>query len=184
MKFTVEFPEDNSRGDFIVELASLDHMPHAVNTFLGQVSQRVWDGTVFWHHDGVDHVMAAAGIHYQTGETKHHYFEALNVGELSFGEYSPEVPHEQYTIAFNGRGPEFYINAIDNTELHGPGGQGHHEMNDEADPCFGKVISGLDIIHSMKHIQEKQTQEAEQRREWHDNELTHIVKAEIIQHKK
>eukprot|EP00547_Thalassionema_nitzschioides_P015139 CAMPEP_0194246612 /NCGR_PEP_ID=MMETSP0158-20130606/15280_1 /TAXON_ID=33649 /ORGANISM="Thalassionema nitzschioides, Strain L26-B" /LENGTH=379 /DNA_ID=CAMNT_0038982553 /DNA_START=67 /DNA_END=1203 /DNA_ORIENTATION=- len=166
VKFTVEFPEDNSTGDFVVELASLDLMPHAVNTFLGQVSQRLWDSTVFWHHDGVDHVMAAAGINYKNGETKHHYFDALGVGALSFGEYSAEVPHKEFTLAFQGRGPEFYINAIDNVELHGPGGQGHHELSDEADPCFGKIISGLDIIHRMKQIQEKKSKEAEQRREW------------------
>eukprot|EP00548_Thalassiothrix_antarctica_P001640 CAMPEP_0194134866 /NCGR_PEP_ID=MMETSP0152-20130528/4922_1 /TAXON_ID=1049557 /ORGANISM="Thalassiothrix antarctica, Strain L6-D1" /LENGTH=305 /DNA_ID=CAMNT_0038830783 /DNA_START=165 /DNA_END=1082 /DNA_ORIENTATION=+ len=180
VRFTVEFPDDETVGIFEIRLAPLNLMPHAVNTFLKQVSKKLWDKTVFWHHDGVDHVIQAAGIHYRTGETKHHHFDAMDVGALSFGEYSADMPHKRYTLGFAGRGPEFYINALDNTEVHGPGGQGHHEYEDEADPCFAEIISGFDTVNQMNAIQLKQSKEAARRKDWHDNELTHIVQVEIL----
>jgi len=166
-------------GSFVVEMAPLNLMPHAVHNFLLQVSKRLWDNTVFWHHDGVDHIMSATAVEYHSGDSKHHYFEHA-VGVLSFGEYSPLYPHEQFTLGFAGRGPDFYINAVDNTKLHGPGGQGHHELKDEADPCFAKVVEGFDTIHKMNELQILQSKEATRRRAWHENQLTKILKVEIV----
>ena len=43
-------------------------------------------------------------------------------------------------------GPDFYINKMDNSANHGPGGQTQVVLNEEADPCFGRILEGKDII--------------------------------------
>ena len=60
--------------------------------------------------------------------------------KVAFQEYSPEYPHVQWTVGLAGRpgGPDFYISKVDNSANHGPGGQSHHDLHEEADPCFGK----------------------------------------------
>ena len=113
---------------------------------------------------------------YQTGDPRHHHFDAVGAGGLSFLEHSTQYPHEQYTLGFAGKGPEFYINARNNTILHGGGNQ-HHP---QADPCFAKVVEGIDVVLQMYELSLKQSRQAATRREWHDNELTHILKAEIL----
>jgi cyclophilin family peptidyl-prolyl cis-trans isomerase len=179
VKFTVHFIEADKMGSFVVEMASIDLMPHSVNMFLNQVDLRLWDNTVFWHYDGIDHIITSAAVLYSKGDTKHHYFEALGLKKLSFAEYSPEYPHEQFTIGFAGRGPTFYINMLENTKIHGPGGQKNRAGNDP-DPCFGKIVEGLDTIRSMYKLQLRQSAEAEKKHDWHEDELTKIVKAEIL----
>jgi cyclophilin family peptidyl-prolyl cis-trans isomerase len=179
VKFTVHFIDADTIGTFLVEMASLDLMPHSVNTFLKQVQLKLWDNTVFWHHDGVDHIISAAPVQYTRGDTRHHYFQALGVRELGFAEYSPEYPHEPFTVGFAGRGPGFYINTVDNTQIHGPGGQSNNST-DEADPCFGKVVEGMDTVLDMYKLQQRQSSEAEKKKSWHDDELTKIVTVEIL----
>jgi hypothetical protein len=36
-----------------------------------------------------------------------------------------------------------------NVQAHGPGGQGSYADPSEADPCFGKVVEGLDAVERM-----------------------------------
>jgi cyclophilin family peptidyl-prolyl cis-trans isomerase len=77
---------------------------------------------------------------------------------VSFQEYHPEYPHEKYTIGFHS-GPEFYINLMNNTLDHGPkepilkDALGDDEVVDETalepDPCFGKIISGFEVIDKI-----------------------------------
>lgn len=57
----------------------------------------------------------------------------------------------KYTLGYAGRpgGPDFYISTRDNTDNHGPGGQGSYEDPTEADPCFAKVIDGFNIVDRM-----------------------------------
>jgi hypothetical protein len=47
-------------------------------------------------------------------------------------------------------GPSFYINTVDNTQSHGPGGQPTDDDFGEgeapADPCFGRVVSGYEVV--------------------------------------
>lgn len=52
-------------------------------------------------------------------------------------------------LFFIGRpgGPEFYISTVDNTKNHGPASQG---SKTEADSCFGRIISGFDVVEKMK----------------------------------
>jgi len=54
-------------------------------------------------------------------------FTTGGIDKLSFREYSTQYPHTQWTVGLAGRpsGPDFYINKIDNTIRHGPGGQMH-----------------------------------------------------------
>jgi hypothetical protein len=64
---------------------------------------------------------------------------------------SPNFPHKKYTLGYAGRpgGPDFYVSTVDNTQNHGPGGQGSYEDPGEADPCFAKVVDGFDIVDLM-----------------------------------
>ena len=61
----------------------------------------------------------------------------------------------QYTLGFTGRpgGPDFYINKMNNTEAHGPGGQHQHHLEEFADPCFAKVIDGFETLDMIYHEQ-------------------------------
>ena len=48
----------------------------------------------------------------------------------------------------------FYINKLDNTVVHGPGGQvNKHDLHNEADPCFGKIVEGTEkVIEEIDRI--------------------------------
>jgi cyclophilin family peptidyl-prolyl cis-trans isomerase len=71
-------------------------------------------------------------------------FEQLGLDQLAFPDYSDKFPHVTWTLGFTGRpgGPDFYINKVNNTEGHGPGGQYQHALEEQGDACFGKVVSG------------------------------------------
>lgn len=36
-----------------------------------------------------------------------------------------------------------------NTEIHGPGGQGSYVDSMEADACFAKVVNGFDVVERI-----------------------------------
>lgn len=175
--FNVLSREARKPGDFIVELASIDKMPHAVETFLDMVSSKMWDNSVFYHHLTQDHVVAAAPVTYGTFQSKQHQFEALGYSGTSFPEYHKSYPHEKFTLGFAGRGPNFYINTMDNTDHHGPGGQGHHDLATDADPCFGKIVSGYDVISkdmmTGRHKGKNPTG-------WEDFDLTRIASIQLM----
>lgn len=78
-------------------------------------------------------------------------FRDLDLEHLIYPEYAVEFPHSQWTLGFTGRpgGPDFYINKVDNSLQHGPGGQSHHDLVEFADPCFAKVIKGFDVLHKV-----------------------------------
>lgn len=121
-------------------------MPHSVNYFLQMVKEKVWDGSVIGHHS--IHILYAQLIDID-GNDKSHLLEEKNLPpKLSFPEYTNKYPHHKYTLGFTGRpgGPGFYINTDDNSQTHGPGGQTVHELQEEADPCFGTVVKGHDVI--------------------------------------
>jgi cyclophilin family peptidyl-prolyl cis-trans isomerase len=134
---------------FTVEMAPLDLMPVAIHLFLDMVSNGIWDNTVFLHHHEVEHVIAAAPLDAITQEMKN---ESLGRMEIGFPEYSHQFPHEKYTLGFAGQGPTFYINTFNNTVDHGPGGQLHHTLPSDADPCFAKVVEGLDVVDELMRL--------------------------------
>jgi len=161
VKFTIEYPEDrkplpeNARKPvraFVVELADLDTMPHSVHIFLEQVAGQLWDNTAFIINPG--HVLQAAAVSGDgtvADRAKLEPFIQSRLRNVAFQEYNQTYPHERWTLGFAGRpgGPDFYINTANNTLPHGPGGQKHHELTDDADPCFGKVVDGLAVIKDM-----------------------------------
>jgi cyclophilin family peptidyl-prolyl cis-trans isomerase len=176
VEFNVASNSGKKPGKFVVELAPVDLVPHSVETFLDMVSNELWDNTVFYHHSSQQHVVAAAPVKYGTYETKHYHFDALGYTGVSYPEYSSEFPHDEYTVGFSGTGPNFYINAMDNAKHHGPGGQGHHELSSDADPCFGKIISGKEIIKEMMPA----TSRVKDPVSWQDFDLTHIVNIRLL----
>lgn len=128
---------------FTVETAPNAMMPHTVYYFMDLVQKRLWDETVFIHE--WEHIIQAVPI-------SHGINFREKMGELAFPEYSDEYDHGEYTLGISGRpgGPEFYINVQDNSDYHGPGGQPHSAILNDADPCFAKVIIGKEIIDEMK----------------------------------
>ena len=124
-------------------------MPHSVLHFLEMIDHQLWDGAAFVHH--VDHVVQAVPTAFRTAETMKDSFEAARLTELAFQEYHEDYPHDTYSVGFSGRpgGLEFYINTQDNRMIHGPGGQKQHDLHEEGDPCFGKVISGHHVVDRM-----------------------------------
>lgn len=143
-------------GPHIVEIHVKEHgtlklrmfsedMPHSTLLFLSQVKNGLWDGCSFIRNAG--HVLQANP---QTGDKKsmHAKFKDANLASLTFQEYSDKHPHTKYTIGYAGRpgGLDWYVNLVDNTLSHGPGGQSQYDVPTEADPCFGEVIEGKDII--------------------------------------
>merc|ERR1712129_499301 len=134
---------------FTIELASVETMPHSIHFFLEQVYHELWDGATFALN--APHIFQA-GPHTMTKDTNLlPKFQENELERLSFQEYHNSWSHEKYTLGYAGRpaGPDFYINKIDNSVAHGPGGQAHHTLKEEADPCFGKISDGFDVVDKM-----------------------------------
>ena len=133
-------------------------MPHSVHYFMEMVATEVWDNTYFNHIP--NHVLLAE-LKDSEGNDKTRSFVNAGISALSFPEYNRNYPHNKYTLGFGGRpgGPGFYINTEDNSELHGPGGQGSYDLDEEADPCFAKVIEGHEVIDWMQSKKEATTGE-------------------------
>jgi len=149
VEFNVIFSDDSPDEEpskFAIEMAPLDLMPHSVLLFLEMVEKQLWDETAFVHH--THHIISATPTIYHTGISKRSDFEKEGLAQVAFQEYTEEYPHDVYTLGFSGRpgGPDFYISTMDNSQMHGPGGQMEAELIEEADPCFAKVIRGFDVV--------------------------------------
>jgi len=163
---------DDTQHEVIIELAPVNLMPHSVHTFLSQLSEGYWTRGTPAIVMNPGHVLQACP--HPCLETKamggsypgDPYVDMRHAGldTVSFQEYHPAYPHEKYTIGFAGRphsGPEFYINLMNNTLDHGPKeavlekalDDGDDEEMDETamepDPCFGKIISGFEVIDKI-----------------------------------
>jgi len=141
--------KDMPTESFTLELASVDTMPHSIHFFLEQVYHELWDGCTFVLN--APHIFQA-GPHSMAKDTDRlAMFTGHELEKLAFQEYHESWPHIKYSIGFAGRpaGPDFYINKIDNSVSHGPGGQQHHALKEEADPCFGKVSDGFDVVDKL-----------------------------------
>jgi len=155
VEIMLDFPPSAGDGPdkFVIELASIDDMPHSVHTFLEQVHLGLWNGCSFFRN--APHVMQATPRSYykNSGQNMENPFIDSGYYHVSFQEYSPNHPHKANTIGFSGRpgGPDFYINMWDNSKPHGPGGQKHYDLPTEAEPCFGTIVEGLDAVERMKN---------------------------------
>jgi len=187
VKFYVDLPRDSEKDamipdgehhTFIMELHSLQEMPHAVNLFLQQVYHGLWDGCSFVVN--APHILQAGtfpgGNTVVTYAEKIQGFEEVGLDVVSYQEYSTNYPHKQWTVGFAGRpgGPDFYINKLDNTNNHGPGGQIQHRLGEEADPCFGHIVEGKDILERMYLMK------TDAQHDWVMDNPVHIVKARIL----
>lgn len=187
VKITVDIPTGDKKSSehrsFVVETAPLKKMPHAVHFFLDLVENGIWNNTVFLHHEDVDHVIAAAPIDHKSHKIKVEELAHLVWDGMGFPEYSPTFKHAKYTLGFADKGPTFYINTMDNTDLHGPGGQGHHTLPKDADPCFARVVGGLDTVQTLEKLGlENNKFSKDGLHPWAEDEhhWTHIVSAEIL----
>jgi hypothetical protein len=152
-------------------MANLELMPHSVLTFLDMIlSFTTILRRTMW--------LLRAPVVFGTFESKHHDFAGA-----SFAEYSKAFPHEELTVGFRGRGPNyFYINTRDNSGHHGPDGQGqgYHDLRGDVDPCFAKVISGHDVVKGMLTGNHSSNERLGVPVSLQAYDLTQIVKAEII----
>ena len=193
VEFTVLLGEN--RKSFVIEMAPLDYVPHAIHVFLEQVEHGLWNGC-FFYLNGPHVVQAGPALLEEDEEyTDAHAhedehddedrsaamkpFKALGLDELAFPDYSDKFPHTPWTLGFTGRpgGPDFYINKVDNTESHGPGGQYHHVLEEQGDSCFGKIVRGKDTVAELFA-----QQVYADRTEWHHFmvEPIEIVKAVVL----
>mmetsp|Transcript_19821 Transcript_19821/g.40970 ORF Transcript_19821/g.40970 Transcript_19821/m.40970 type:complete len:369 (-) Transcript_19821:2371-3477(-) len=84
-------------------------------------------------------------------------FADLGLDQLAFPDYNEEVPHVAWTVGYTGRpgGPDWYINKVDNTEGHGPGGQYQYALNEQGDSCFGTISTEgtgrADLVQNIYH---------------------------------
>ena len=139
---------------FVIELAPADLMPHSVRLFLEQVRHRLWDGTCFYRKAG--HIIQAKPMTPGGDPAPIKGFKERDLSSVSFQEYSDQYPHLPYTVGFAGLpgGPGWYINLVDNTNRHGPEGQSQFRKDHgEAEPCFGTVVEGRDVIDSFREME-------------------------------
>mmetsp|Transcript_20826 Transcript_20826/g.49450 ORF Transcript_20826/g.49450 Transcript_20826/m.49450 type:complete len:652 (-) Transcript_20826:117-2072(-) len=132
---------NNDRQIIVMEMASLDQMPHSVYTFLEMVSNGLLNGCSFILN--AVHELKAAPLPYD-GSPPHEKAKAFldhGLESVAFREYSPEFPHSQYTVGFAADGsPSFYINTEDNSAVH------------VGEPCFAKIVSGHDVVQRMNKM--------------------------------
>jgi hypothetical protein len=143
---------------FLLEMAPLAFMPHSVHLFLEQVSHNLWNDAYFYLNG--PHVLQAGpqaensweeATALDERELALQPFREVELAHLAFPEYSADFPHIPWSLGFTGRpgGPDFYINKMDNTIAHGPGGQYQHDLDEFGDPCFAKVVDGYDTLHAI-----------------------------------
>jgi hypothetical protein len=152
VRFTVRIPNDPVEGDFVAEMAALDIMPHAVHLFLEQVHHELWDNTFFYLNG--PHVLQAGPQDWEEATEQGanlKRFTETHLDKLAFPEYHPKYPHLPWTMGYTGRpgGPDWYINKADNSKSHGPGGQYQHDLEEQADPCFAKIVDGQDTLQRV-----------------------------------
>lgn len=103
---------------FVVEMAPLESMPHAVHLFLEQVVHQLWDRA--WFYVNGPHVLQAgpqANEDELLDDTTDERavalrpFRELQLDTLAFPEYSEDFPHVRWTLGFTGRpgGPDWYV---------------------------------------------------------------------------
>lgn len=112
-------------------------------------SQLYVNGNIAFHHNA-PHVAMAGPVpnHLNPEGTGNVIWEKSGWGQLVMHEYSSDFPHEQYTLGFTRAAGQFYINTLDNTEAHGPGG-----YSAEPDACFGRIIQGHDVVDRIHENQ-------------------------------
>ena len=126
------------KSKFVIQMALLDEMPHAVNHFLRMVELKLWDGLSLVHGADSD-IISATPLEVDTHQWAGQRFEDANLTRMAFTEYSTTYPpplQNKYSVSFAGRpgGPSFYISLEDEIEFH------------EHESTFGMVVDGKDVL--------------------------------------
>lgn len=132
---------DTGPSTIIIEMASLDIMPHSVYTFLEMISAKLLDGCSFILN--ALHVLKAAPLPYDgsSASIKARQFLDHGLESVAFREYSHDFPHDKYTVGFAADGsPSFYINTEDNSEIH------------VGEPCFARIVSGFNTVQRLEDM--------------------------------
>jgi len=142
----VDFETDY--GNFRMKMAPFSLMPHTTSWFLALAESGYWEGCGFIRN--AMHILQANCSPKESIEGQRQ--ERISI---AFQEWSEDYQHRPYTFGIAGRpgGPDWYINLVDNSGTHGPGGQ---PKDDEADPCFAELVSGKEVVqrlHKLKHDQ-------------------------------
>lgn len=179
-------PSTSAELSFTVEMAPLDAMPHAVHLFLEQVDHGLWNNA--WIYVNGPHVLQCgpqadedaleANENVDERALALKPFEDFHLDSLAFPEYSQAYPHVAWTLGFTGRpgGPDWYINKQDNTVSHGPSGQDQNDLDSFGDPCFARVVEGMDAL--QKVFEEKTIKEGEFA--YFLEEAVHVYRAKIL----
>lgn len=132
-------PDGGPDTSMVLEMASLDEMPHSVFMFLEMVDRKLFDGCSFILY-AMDIIKAAPLPSDGTSTAaKVKAFARAGLDSVAFREYSPKYPHEKWTVGFAMDGsPSFFINTGNNTEVH------------HGDPCFARIISGFETVERLK----------------------------------
>lgn len=145
VKIELAFPDQLDGPDyFVIELAPMELMPHSVHFFLEMVSTGLLNGCSFILN--ALHVLKVAPLPYDgsSAAEKARAFTKHGLESVAFKEYSEKFPHKQYTVGFAADGsPSFYINTEDNDEIH------------IGDPCFGRIVEGLDAVKRLENCPTK-----------------------------
>lgn len=150
--FTLQLPTDPPSEEIVIlELASLDLMPHTVKSFLDLVEhETLVDGTFML---AKPHIILVGPVDYHDAENNNRLEERLAYGGsenglLLLNEFTPEYPHHEGTVGFTAGylGPVFYINMVDNNEIHAV----------NKDPCFGQFVKGFDLIRRIARMQKRE----------------------------
>jgi cyclophilin family peptidyl-prolyl cis-trans isomerase len=133
---------------FVIALALVSEMPHAIHHFLQMVELKLWDGMMLVHGINKDSV-TATNVSPGHREFELQRFLDANLTHMAFTEFSSETnppPNQhKYSVAFAGRpgGPEFYVNMEENSQLH------DHES------VFGVVSEGREVIDKFFSLKAK-----------------------------
>ena len=134
-------------------------MPHAVNLFMQQVHHGLWDGCTIVssprHLFQIGPSYAGGNLGGADDALHTEDFRGRGLEATVFQEYNARYPHAQWTIGLAGRpgGPNFDVNKLDDTLIHGPGGRANkQDLHNEADLCFGKVVEGFDTLEEIELI--------------------------------
>ena len=120
MMFEARWGRDGSmvQNEFVIQLAPLDTVPHAIHLFLEQVQHGLWNQSASFYING-PHVLqcgpdldeeeedeenesvedAEADASSGEGEKRHNFVQR-GLDSLAFPDYSPDFPHVAWTVGY------------------------------------------------------------------------------------
>lgn len=134
-------------ASFAVQMATFEQLPASTFLFLEQVDRGLWDGTSFYMN--APHMLLAHPVSGSRDAYRLPQMESLGLARLPFPEYNTGMPHDKYTLGFGAAsstaGSFFFINKTNNASTQ------------SGQPCFGKVVSGFDVIDRITALNTDRT---------------------------